>query len=141
MNVKLKNIPVKYVNFKGSPFDRESGSLTLEIPAEKLDKATSRGWRVREGKDGEPLIDVKIALPDEKSPVFRIFQNESGEFSGFHTAMEVRAVLYLKGLQVTHADIIAREYNWEYMGKHGVSLYAKSADLYVAPFEQTFEEF
>lgn len=135
-NVIIENAQIRFRNFSGTKTEfNKAGNrqFSLFLPQETADILEGAGWYIKhkpprnEGDDPRNQMDVSVMF-GKYPPIIKLISHDGAE-----SYLNEENVGILDSVDIDHATVEIRPYNWDVNGKTGVKAYVKELMVYVRP--------
>lgn len=135
-NVIIENAQIRFRNFSGTKTEfNKAGNrqFSVFLPQETSDILEEAGWYVKhkpprnEGDDPRNQLDVTVMF-GKYPPVIKLISHDGAE-----SYLNEENVGILDSVDIDHATLEIRPYNWEVNGKTGVKAYVRELLVYARP--------
>lgn len=135
-NVVIENAQIRFRNFSGTKTEfNKAGNrqFSIFLPKDTADALEEAGWYIKhkpprnEGDDPRNQLDVSVMF-GKYPPIIKLISHD-----GVESYLNEENVGILDTVDIDHATVEIRPYNWEVNGKTGVKAYVRELLAYARP--------
>ena len=135
-NVTIENAQIRFRNLSGTKTEfNKAGNrqFSIFLPQETSDILEEAGWYVKhkpprnEGDDPRNQLDVTVMF-GKYPPIIKLISHDGAE-----SYLNEENVGILDSVDIDHATVEIRPYNWDVNGKTGVKAYVRELLVYARP--------
>lgn len=135
-NVVIENAQIRFRNFSGTKTEfNKAGNrqFSIFLPKETADILEEAGWHVKhkpprnEGEDPRNQMDVSVMF-GKYPPMIKLISHDGAE-----SYLNEENIGILDSVDIDHATLEIRPYNWDVNGKTGVKAYVRELAVYARP--------
>ena len=135
-NVTIENAQIRFRNFSGTKTEyNKAGNrqFSLFLPEETAAILEEAGWHIKhkpprnEGEDPRYQMDISVMF-GKYPPIIKLISHD-----GTESYLTEDNIGILDSVDIDHATVEVRPYNWDVNGKTGVKAYARELLVYARP--------
>lgn len=135
-NVTIEDAQIRFRNFSGTKTEfNKAGNrqFSIFLPQDTADILEEAGWYIKrkpprnEGDDPRNQLDVSVMF-GKYPPIVKLISHD-----GTESYLNEENVGILDSVDIDHATVEIRPYNWEVNGKTGVKAYVRELLVYARP--------
>lgn len=135
-NVTIENAQIRFRNFSGTKTEfNKAGNrqFSLFLPEETAGILEEAGWHIKhkpprnEGDDPRHQLDISVMF-GKYPPIIKLISHD-----GTESYLSEESVGILDNVDIDHATVEIRPYNWDVNGKTGTKAYVREMAVYARP--------
>ena len=135
-NVTIENAQIRFRNFSGTKTEfNKAGNrqFSLFLPEETSQVLEEAGWHIKhkpprnEGDDPRNQMDISVMF-GKYPPIVKLISHD-----GTESYLTEENIGILDSVDIDHATVEIRPYNWEVNGKTGTKAYVRELLVYARP--------
>lgn len=135
-NAVIEDVQIRFRNFSGTKTEyNKAGNrqFSVFLPEETADILEEAGWNIKhkpprnEGEDPRHQLDVTVFF-GKYPPMVKLISHD-----GTESYLTEDNIGILDSVDIDHANLEIRPYNWEVNGKSGTKAYVRELDVWARP--------